>query len=196
LVRSEASAARLPTDVQIVAGSVEDLEAVERGLEGADAAIYLAILGTQGASDADRAALRTLVGHLRGTRGPLIVTGGLGVYLGAQEPVVDEATSLEHVSPAQAWRVALEQELLASEAPVVIIRPAGVYARELRAPFCLRRIDEHRVLLARNQGRGDVLKHLPFAVRGRFRARERNRVRDVKRVVQAALSRHACESFL
>ena len=55
LVRSEASAARLPTGhVRVVAGSVEDLEAVENGLETADAAIYLAIQGIHGASDGDR----------------------------------------------------------------------------------------------------------------------------------------------
>lgn len=55
LIRSEASAIRLPTgDVRIVAGSVEVLDAVERGLESAGAAMYLAMQGIQGASDADR----------------------------------------------------------------------------------------------------------------------------------------------
>jgi uncharacterized protein YbjT (DUF2867 family) len=56
LVRSDAAASRLPTgDVHAVAGSVEDLQALQKGLETADAAIYLAIQGTQGASDNDAA---------------------------------------------------------------------------------------------------------------------------------------------
>jgi uncharacterized protein YbjT (DUF2867 family) len=78
LVRSEAAAARLPPgDVRVVAGSVEDLQALQKGLETADAAIYLAIQGTQGASDADRAGLNAIVNHFRGTPRPLLVTSGL-----------------------------------------------------------------------------------------------------------------------
>lgn len=51
LVQSEASAARRPAgDLRIVAGAVEDMEAVEKGLQTADAAIYLAIQGIQGAA--------------------------------------------------------------------------------------------------------------------------------------------------
>lgn len=138
LVRSEASASWLATgDVRMVAGSVEDVHAVETGLETADAAIYLAIQGTSGASDGDRRALGAIVERFRGARGPVIVTSGLGVYVGAQEPLVDEATPLEHVPPGQAWRVALEQELLRSSAPVVIIRPAMVYGRGNASPVLL-----------------------------------------------------------
>jgi nucleoside-diphosphate-sugar epimerase len=138
LARSEESAARLPAgDVQVVRGAVEDLSAVEKGLERADAVIYLAIQGTQGASDADRAALRTMVDRFRGTRGPLIVTSGLGVYVGAQDPVVDETTQLIHVPPSQAWRIALEQELLRSDAPVVILRPPLVYGQGNASPVLL-----------------------------------------------------------
>ena len=53
---AEESAAR-PTagDVHVVRGAVEDMSAVEKGLEDADATIYPAIQGTQGASDVDRA---------------------------------------------------------------------------------------------------------------------------------------------
>jgi uncharacterized protein YbjT (DUF2867 family) len=98
LARSEESTARLPAgDVHVVRGAVEDPPAIEKGLEDADAAIYLEIEGIQGASDADRAALAAMVKHFRGARGPLIVTSGLGVYLGEQEPAVDETTPLAHV---------------------------------------------------------------------------------------------------
>lgn len=91
LVRSEASASRLPPgDVRVVAGSVEVVQALEKGLETADTAIYLAIQGTQGASDADRAALNAIVNHFRGTPRPLLVTSGLSVYVGTPEPFVDE----------------------------------------------------------------------------------------------------------
>ena len=138
LVRSDAAAARLPAgDVRVVAGSVEDLQAVQKGLETADAAIYLAIQGTQGASDADRAALNAMVGYFRGTPGPLIVTSGLGMYVGTPEPFVDETTPLEHVPPSQAWRVTLEQELLRTGAPVVIIRPPMVYGQGNASPVLL-----------------------------------------------------------
>jgi hypothetical protein len=117
LIRSEASAIRLPTgDVRIVAGSVENLGAVERGLESADAAIYLAMQGIQGASDADRAALHAITDHFSGTHRSPIVPSGLGVYVGTPEPVVDETTPLDHVPPGQAWRVALERDLLATGA--------------------------------------------------------------------------------
>jgi nucleoside-diphosphate-sugar epimerase len=138
LVRSEASVARLPAgDVRPVAGSVEDADAIEKGLETADAAIYLAIQGIQGASDADRAALGTIADHFRSARGPLIVTSGLGAYAGAQEAYLDEATPLEGVAPAQAWRVALEQELLATGAPVVVLRPGMVYGQGSASPILL-----------------------------------------------------------
>jgi nucleoside-diphosphate-sugar epimerase len=87
LVRSEVAAARLPAgDVRVVAGAVEDLQAVQDGLEGADAAIYLAIQGTTGASVADRAALNAIVDDFRGTQRPLIVTSGLSVYVGRRNP--------------------------------------------------------------------------------------------------------------
>ena len=122
---------------RVVAGSVEDLEAVENGLETADAAIYLAIQGTHGASDGDRAALASIVARFRGTDRTLIVTSGLAVFLGAPEPLVDEATPLDHVPPGQAWRVALEQELLASGARVVIIRPPMVYGHGTASPVLL-----------------------------------------------------------
>jgi nucleoside-diphosphate-sugar epimerase len=138
LARSEESAARLPSgDMRVVRGSVEDLAALRDGLETADAAIYLAIQGTRGASDADRAALGTIMDHLSGAPGPLIVTSGLGVYVGAQEPVVDETTSLEHAPPSQAWRVALERELLGTGGPVVIIRPPMVYGQGSASPVLL-----------------------------------------------------------
>jgi nucleoside-diphosphate-sugar epimerase len=138
LARSEESAARLPTgDVHVVRGSVEDLAAVRDGLESADAAIYLAIQGTQGATEADRAALGAIVDRLQGTRGPVIVTSGLGVYVGAQEPLVDETTSLAHAPSSQTWRVALEQELLGGGAPVVIIGPPMVYGRGTASPVLL-----------------------------------------------------------
>jgi len=138
LVRSEASAARLALgDVRIVSGSVEDLQAVEKGLETADAAIYLAIQGTHGASDGDHAALQSIMARFRGSDRPLIVTSGLGVYVGAPEPVIEETTPLDHVPPGQAWRVALEQELLAGGAPVVIIRPPMVYGQGSASPVLL-----------------------------------------------------------
>ena len=156
LVRNDSSAAVLATtDVRVVAGSVEDLDAVERGLDGADAAIYLAIQGTHGASDADRVALQSIARHLRGGGGPLIVTSGLSVYVGAPDPVVDEATSLDHVPSSQAWRVDLERELLALDAPVVIIRPAGVYGRGTAGPVLLaplRYAREHGEALVAGEG--------------------------------------------
>ncbi len=138
LARSEESAARLPVgDVRIVRGAVEDLSAIETGLASADAVIYLAIQGIEGASDADRAALGRIVDRLRGTRGPLIVTSGLGVYVDTPEPLVDETTPLVDVPPSQTWRVALEQELLGSGAPVVIVRPPLVYGRGTASPVLL-----------------------------------------------------------
>jgi nucleoside-diphosphate-sugar epimerase len=138
LVRSEASVARLPAGgVTPVAGSVEDAHAIEKGLETADAAIYLAIQGIQGASDADRAALGTIADHFRRAGGPLVVTSGLGAYAGAQQSYVDEATPLENVPPSQAWRVALEQELLSTGAPVVVLRPAMVYGQGSASPILL-----------------------------------------------------------
>jgi nucleoside-diphosphate-sugar epimerase len=156
LVRSEASASRLPPgDVRVVAGSVEDIQALEKGLETADAAIYLAIQGTQGASDADRAALNAIVNHFRGTPGPLLVTSGLSVYVGTPEPFVDEATRLDTAPPSQTWRVALEQELLATGAHVVILRPPMVYGQGTAGPVlqtALRHAREHREALVAGPG--------------------------------------------
>jgi nucleoside-diphosphate-sugar epimerase len=135
LVRSEAAAARLPPgDVRVVAGSVEDLQALQQGLEAADAAIYLAIQGTQGASNADRAALNAIVNHFQGTSRPLLVTSGLSVYVGTPEPFVDESTPLDTVPPSQTWRLALEQELIATGAHVVILRPPMVYGNGIAGP--------------------------------------------------------------
>jgi hypothetical protein len=50
-----------------------------------------------------------------------------------------------------------------------------------------RRIDQDRIVLARNKGGGNVLKHLALAVRRGLGPGERNRIRDVKLVVQLAV---------
>jgi nucleoside-diphosphate-sugar epimerase len=137
LARSETSAARLPMGaVRVVRGTVEDLAAMQQGLATADAAIYLAIQGAQGASDADRVALRAITDRFRGTDKPFLVTSGIGVYAGAPAGVVDETTSLEH-APSFEKRVALEQDLFATGARVVVIRPSMVYGQGNASPILL-----------------------------------------------------------
>jgi nucleoside-diphosphate-sugar epimerase len=137
LARSEVSAARLPMGaVDVVRGTIEDLDAMQRGLATADAAIYLAVQGAQGASDADRGALRAITDSFRGTDKPFLVTSGIGVYAGTPATAVDETTSLEH-APSSEKRVALERDLFATGARVVVIRPSLVYGQGNASPILL-----------------------------------------------------------
>jgi nucleoside-diphosphate-sugar epimerase len=133
LARSESTAARLASaGLQVHRGDVDDPASLASIAAAADAVVHCAVGVPQGVREADAAALEVLIDGLAGRGAPLLLTSGLGVYAGIRAAVVDEATPLDTVHPAQGRRVQLEtQALQATERGVraVVLRPAHVYGQ-------------------------------------------------------------------
>jgi nucleoside-diphosphate-sugar epimerase len=99
LARSDASAAALAgRGVEVVRGSLDDLETVRAGAAAADGVIHLAFDHQkafsgdfQGAADADRRVIEAIADALAGTGRPLVIAGGtLGVAPGRVATEADE----------------------------------------------------------------------------------------------------------
>lgn len=153
LARSSDSAAKLPPgDVTVLSGSIADLAVLRQGVAEADAVVYAAIAGMQGVTPEDRAAIAMILDELAGSDRSFVMTSGLGVYMGAQDFLVDEDTSLAGAPASQAWRVELEAEFLAAGREhgirTVVLRPPIVYG-ESRLPPLIRLA----ILDARAKGR-------------------------------------------
>jgi nucleoside-diphosphate-sugar epimerase len=131
LARSAASEEKLPDEgVTFVRGDLSDSALLREQAAVADAVVYLAVAGLQGATEDDLAAVPLLLNELAGSGRPFVLTSGLGVYSGMDRPVVSTEDPLTGVSPAQQWRADLEATVLAGASQgvrSVVVRPAIVY---------------------------------------------------------------------
>lgn len=131
LARSPASVAKLPAgDVSVLSGDVANLDAVRAGVQSADAVIYNAIGGTGDELDAHGRALDLIIEGLSGSNKPLIVTSGLGVYIGGTAALVDEDDDLAQAPPQQGWRVNMEKKVVGAASRgvrTIVIRPSWIY---------------------------------------------------------------------
>ncbi|WP_162606238.1 NAD-dependent epimerase/dehydratase family protein [Jiangella asiatica] len=133
LARSEASAGALrSTGVRPCHGSLDDVDAVRRHAERADAVVHAAFsrhyLDDVGSAvTTDRAATHAILDALRGSRKPFAYTSGLGVVGDTGDRIIDEDTPLQPPSHMR-WRRALELSVLDGEHGIVI-RPPLVYGR-------------------------------------------------------------------
>lgn len=117
---------------EIVDGSIADLDVLLREVAKADAVIYLAVAGMQGATSDDDAAIDAILGAYEGTGKSFILTSGLAVYLGVDTPIVTSTTDTSKTSPSQSWRVSLEHRVLSAARQgirTLVVRPPIVYGR-------------------------------------------------------------------
>lgn len=130
LARSAEARARI-TDprIEVVDGALEDLAAVRGHAAAADGVVFLAATMT-GATPAQTAAVDALLDDAAGTGRAFVLTSGLSIYLGVDAAVVTADTDTSGAPPHQAWRLALEQQVLAAKdrgVRSVVIRPSIVY---------------------------------------------------------------------
>lgn len=145
LARNAAAADKLGArGIAAVAGNLHDLPALATAAGGADAVIHAASTNDAGAPAADRAAVETILGALRGSNKPFIYTSGYWVIGNTGDRPADEESPL-HPAQLVAWRPAVEQLVLTSAASGVrsaVIRPVMVYGRAGGIPGML--VDEGR----------------------------------------------------
>jgi nucleoside-diphosphate-sugar epimerase len=124
--------------VTFVRGDLSDLAVLKEQAALADAVIYLAVAGLQGATAEDLAAVPLLLDELSGRGRPFVLTSGLGVYSGMGRPVVSAEDPLTGVAPAQQWRADLEETVLAGASRGVrsiVVRPAIAYGEGSASPL-------------------------------------------------------------
>lgn len=145
LARSDDAASRLAAQgFAVHRGDVHDPASLAAAASQAEGVIHMAVGGPGGVTDADAVALDALVGALAGRDAPILLTSGLGVYAGSRAAIVDEATPLDDVVPAQRPRVLLEEHALRAVARgvrAVVLRPAHVYGRGHAGAFTRLQLD-------------------------------------------------------
>jgi nucleoside-diphosphate-sugar epimerase len=142
LVRNPARAAELQRlDCTIVSGDLTDVDAIERGMQGCDAAIHAAAVYEVGIPANQRAAMedanvrgteRVLGAALRARIPRVLYISTVAVFGNTRGEVVDEngplgtgETSFYELTKVEAHRIA--KRLQGEGLPLVIVQPGGVY---------------------------------------------------------------------
>jgi nucleoside-diphosphate-sugar epimerase len=128
----EAEAQILANGLQVHRGNVAQPDSVREIIPQVDAVIHVAVGLPRGVTEADAVFVEAIVDGLKGTGKLFIMTSGLGVYAGVEEPYVDEATVLAPRMEMQALRVKIEERVIAAAEQgirSIVLRPAHVYGR-------------------------------------------------------------------
>lgn len=145
LARSESSANRLASDgLRVHRGDIDRPDSLRAAVAAADGVVHVAVGFPKGVTDADVAAVDTMIEALEGRSAPFILTSGLAVYAGIDAPFVDEDTPLDTAIPAQLPRIRLEERVIrASERGVrtVVLRPAHVYGHGQAGRFTVMQLE-------------------------------------------------------
>jgi nucleoside-diphosphate-sugar epimerase len=117
---------------EAVRADLHEPDGLARAASGCDAVVHTAATQDEGMGPAEQAAVRAMLGALRGTNAPFVSTSGVWVY-GSAPPgeVLDEDSPTNPVATF-AWRPSLEAEVVAAAADGVrtaVIRPGMVYGR-------------------------------------------------------------------
>lgn len=128
--RDEAEVAARAAGYDVVRGGLEDASAIAKGALEADATIHCAATHDDRRPAADLAAVRAILGALRGSGKRFIYTGGCWSYGNTGKGPVDELAPTLPGTTLSVWRNAVENEVAAAAAHnlrVVIMRPVIVY---------------------------------------------------------------------
>ncbi|TLS47351.1 NAD-dependent epimerase/dehydratase family protein [Streptomyces montanus] len=129
LVRSEKSAETVEQlGARPVLGELTDADTLRAAAAAADAVVHLALTGDERSGEVDRIAANALLDGVGGN--PYIHTGGSWTYGNTDGAVTEDAPFAPPMITA--WRVPLEEQLLATRAQgkhPVIVRPGLVYGR-------------------------------------------------------------------
>jgi dihydroflavonol-4-reductase len=144
LVRSPANARELEQlGVELLAGDLDDLESIRRGLEGADACFHIAAVYKVGVPQAERQALidanvggteRVLDAAIDAGIMRIVYVSTCNVFGNTHGEVVDETYRRDEAEgflsayDESKYRAHLAaEERIARGAPIVVVMPAGVY---------------------------------------------------------------------
>jgi nucleoside-diphosphate-sugar epimerase len=156
LARSETSAAKLSGEgFAIVHGDLSDEASVADAVHGVDAVVHAASPGDLNTAAYDKAAVRAIIGGLRGTSKRFVYTSGCLVYGSTGDTPATENSPLRAIELVR-FREALEREILdAANDGIhpIVIRPGWVYGhRAGTAMMMVEAAKEHGV--ARHVGDG------------------------------------------
>jgi nucleoside-diphosphate-sugar epimerase len=130
LIRDPAKADPLTAaGCEILVGDLTEPASLAAPLAGVDAVVHTALGIRRDGLEADHAAVEVMLDALAVRNGSIVLTSGLGVYLGVTAAYVDEQTPLDSAG-SQYPRVALEDRVLAAagrSVRPVVFRLANVY---------------------------------------------------------------------
>jgi nucleoside-diphosphate-sugar epimerase len=130
LVRSDTAAAAVgQAGGEVLRGSIEDLETLTRGAEGADGVIHTAYIHDfaqppEVAAQADRRAIETLAAALEGSARPLVITSATGLLGPGYVATEDDRPHVTERSHPRAASDLLALELASRGNNLSIVRPA------------------------------------------------------------------------